>query len=173
MTPPYAWHVSSIWAIHRCDTTFLRWGLVSHVSHTNKSCLTHKWVMSLIWMGHISHKHHSFICVKLPLSCKNEPCLMYRWVMSRHFFFLDRMSHVYQWHDSFICVTCLCHVRMSHVLCIDESCLGFFSWYEWVMSPIDTTHSYVCGTAPLTRGRVVSCSWESHVTRMDESCLTN
>jgi len=39
-----------------------------HVTHMNESCYTYEWVMSHIWMSHVTHM--------------NESCHTYEWVMS-------------------------------------------------------------------------------------------
>jgi len=60
-----------------CDT--YEWVMshiwVSHVTHMNESCHTYEWVMSHIWMSHVTHM--------------NESCHTYEWVMSHIW-----MSHV-------------------------------------------------------------------------------
>jgi len=101
---------------------------MSHVSHMNESCFAYEWVMSLIWMSHVSHM--------------NESCLAYEWVMSL--------------------------IWMSHVSHMNESCLA----YEWVMSLIWMSHvspmneSYLAWTK--TQGMTHSYArhdWMSFVTR--------
>jgi len=48
------------------------WGgpltMMQHVTHIDKSCLTHKWVKSHIWINHVTHK--------------SETCYIYEWVIS-------------------------------------------------------------------------------------------
>ena len=50
---------------------------MSHVTQMNESCHTYEWVMSYIWMSHVTHM--------------NESCHTYEWVMSH-----IRMSQVTQ-----------------------------------------------------------------------------
>ena len=91
----------------------------------NESCLIYEWVMSHIWMSHIS--------------CMNESCLIYEWVM----------SHIWMSHVSYMNESCLMfewvmsHIWMSHVSCMNESCVMF----EWVMSVRQDTPTWLEGCA--------------------------
>jgi len=43
-------------SVHMCVYLYWWWSLcMSHVSHMNESCHTYEWVMSHIWMSHVSH----------------------------------------------------------------------------------------------------------------------
>ena len=66
---------------------------MSHVSHMNESCHTYEWVMSHIWMSHVTHM--------------NESSLTYEWVMSR----MNASS--YEWEISHVHESC--HACMSLV----------------------------------------------------------
>jgi len=164
----------------------------SHVSHTNESCHTYlfqtavprkqvishesydcviygttqdtyEWVMSHIWMSHVTHM--------------NELCHTYEWVMShvcmshvtsafskrpspanklytriRHATHMNESCHKYQW--------VMAHLWMSHFKHMNESC----HTYEWVNA--DTWISQVAHTNE-SRTRM------SHVTHTNESCHTH
>ena len=72
----------------------------------------YEWVMSHIWMSHITHM--------------NEPYHTYEWVMSRTF--LNGTCHTHE------CV--MSQIWLSHVTHRNVSCLT----YEWVMSRIRVSH---------------------------------
>ena len=65
----------------------------------DESCYTYGWVMSHIWMSHVTqntydgsfHTHNGIVDMTLKSTCD--------------------MSHSYVWHDSSICVTWLIHMR--------------------------------------------------------------
>ena len=76
---------------------------MSHVSHRNESCLTHKWVMSHIRASHVPYM--------------NESCPIYEWVMSHiwmnHVPYMNESCPIYEWVMS--------HIRASHVPYLSES----------------------------------------------------
>ena len=96
---------------------------MSHVTHMIESCHTYEWVMSHIWMSHVTHM--------------NESCHTYEWVMShtwfRHVTHMNESCHTYSyalfWKSSYSIFTpsvhvywYVCahprvtsHIRMSHV----------------------------------------------------------
>jgi len=75
---------------------------MSHVTHMNESCPTYEWVMSHGCMSHVLYASH--------VSHTNESCPTFEWVMS--------------------------HTRMSHAPHMNESCLT----HEWVMPLICMSH---------------------------------
>jgi len=125
----------------------------------NESCHTYEWVMSHIWMSHVTHM--------------NESCHTYEWVMSHiwmsHVTHMNESCHTYEWVMSYI--------WMSHVPHTNESCRT----YEWVMA-MNINQSYLTRKSCLTRmdeadqiGSHVSGLlqvWMSHVTLMKKSCHT-
>jgi len=80
----------------------------------DESCHVYEWVMSLIWMRHVT--------------CMNESCHSYEWDVSHTTVALPNMlliyvtrlihmcdkTHSYMWQTSFIYVTCLIHCDMPH-----------------------------------------------------------
>jgi len=77
---------------------------MSHVTHMNESCHTYEWVMSHIQMSYVTHM--------------NESCHTYRWVMSHiwmsHVTHMNESWHTYRWVIS--------QIQMSHVTHANESC---------------------------------------------------
>jgi len=108
----------------------------------NESCHTYEWVMSHLWMSHVTHM--------------NESCHTYEWVMSHlwmsHVKLMKESWYPYEW--------VLSHVWMSHVTHMNESC----HTYEWVMIHMNgSCHTYEWVTSHI---------WMTHVTYMNESCHT-
>ena len=112
-----------------------------HVTH--ESCCICEWVMSHMWMSHVTQV--------------NESCHAGEWVMSRMW-----MSHVTQVNES--CHTCerfMSHRWMSHVTRSNASCQHMRKHH---VAPTHVScHSHEC---------VMSHIWMSTVTRMNESCHT-
>jgi len=65
---------------------------MSHDTHINESCHAYEWVMSRIWMSHVAHG--------------NKPSLTVR-----HDSTIVDPAYYYVSYHSFICVTCLIHLR--------------------------------------------------------------
>jgi len=131
-------------------------------------CVCHMWmshgtyecVMSHIWMSHVTKISWSarclrFECLFVYVICgwvmehMNVSCHTYEWVMSNNINKSCRicgwvMTHVWMSHDTSEWI--MSHIRMSHVLHVNES----RHTYEWVMSHM----------------------WMSHATHMNESCHT-
>ena len=118
--------------------------------HANEPCYTYEWVTSRMWMSHVPHV--------------NESCHTYKWVMShvgliihmcgpsrtqqgsldhtqRDFTCMCDTTHSYIWHDEFIHVTWLIHIRD-----ITRSYMWYDSAYMW-FDLISRTH---CNTLPHT-----------------------
>ena len=139
----------------------------SHISmsmpYTNESCHTYEWVMSHMWMSHVTHM--------------NESCHTYEWVMSHIWMRLAGyewvMSHIWMSHGTYKSV--VSHTNKSQIMPhmnqaygittihVNESCHSS----EWVMSHIwmsHVTHAY-------GEQRFMSIMnepwhiWTSHVTR--------
>jgi len=74
-----------------------------HVTYMNESCHTYKWVMSHIWMSHVTHMDES---------CHTYGCVMsHRWMS--HVTYMNESCHIYG------CV--MSHIWMSHVTHMNES----------------------------------------------------
>ena len=83
---------------------------MSHVSLMNESCLTYEWVMSHVWMSHVTHEWVT--------SHMNESRHTYEWVMSHIW-----KSHVTHMNESrHTCECVMSHIWMSHVTHVNESC---------------------------------------------------
>jgi len=105
---------------------------MSHVAHVNESCHTYEWVTSHIWMRHVT---------RMNASC--HECHTYECVM----------SHIYEWVMS--------HVWMSHVTRMNAS----RHTYEWV-------HRWDAVTLRAHAHCRLSHTWMRHVTHMNEACHT-
>jgi len=110
------------------------WLFRSHHSY-DESCHTYEWVMSHIWMSHVTHM--------------NESCHTYE-------SFLDHIIHIrsqhsYLWHDpwfwpwlivqitSFIWWV-MSHIWMSHVTHNNTSCHTYESFIDHIIHICDMTH---------------------------------
>jgi len=75
-----------------------------HVTHMNESCHTREWVMSHTWMSHVTHT--------------NESCHTHEKVMSRtwmrHVTHMNASCHTHEW--------VILHTWMSHSTHMNESC---------------------------------------------------
>jgi len=132
---------------------------MGHGRHMNACCQLYKWVMSHLWMIHVSHMnemyergwsggHHPLrpvivLCLRHPRKKDrkemNESCLTYEWAI----------SHVWA----------LSLIWTSHVT------------YEWVMSHMNAprhthTNTVTHREKAVARGHV----WIGHVSHMDKSC---
>jgi len=118
-----------------------------HVTcHLCESCRPNEWVMSHIWMSHVTHM--------------NESCLLYEWVMSpkwmSHVSSMDESCHAYEW--------VMFTLWMSHVTYMNESC----HTYEWVMSPLWMSHVTQINESCLIYEGVMLHIWMSHVTHANK-----
>jgi len=154
--PKYMWHVGYM-CLHmqafEAISNMTQWVMshiwMSHVTHMNESCRTYEWVMSHIWMSHVAH-----ICMS-HVTHMNESCHSYGRVMSHIW-----MSHVAHMNESrHTSAWVIRYVEMSHVTHMDESChiCKSLHTYEyesshiwmicedltWLIHMCDMTHSYV------------------------------
>ena len=107
-----------------------------HVSRMNASCHTHGWVMSHTWMIHVSHRNESCHTIVLKAWRQSMGWLQY------HAYIV--MSHV-----------CM---RVTHM---NASCVQMS--HEPSIWHINACHAHES---------VMSHVWMSHVSPMNESCLT-
>jgi len=89
----------------------------------NGSCHTYEWVMSHIWMSHVTHM--------------NEPCHTYEWVMSHiwtsHATHMNESCHTYE--------RVMSHISMSHVTHVNGSC-HTHSWARSHVTHINTQKGF-------------------------------
>ena len=144
----HAAHLNELWHTSEWVTSHT-W--MSPVTHMNESCHTHEWVTSHIWMSrpvvYVTHHINCMYCVTYITDIFH---ICTAWLMN-----MCDMTHSYEWHDSFICVTWLIHVwhnSVIHVTWIIHTCDVIHS-YEWhnsftvvtlLIHGCDMTHSYVC-----------------------------
>ena len=92
---------------------------MSHVTRMNESCHTYKWVMSHVWMSHVTLMNAQLPDLHLRETLLEQVCL--------------DITHSYARHDSFICVSWLIHLCVvTHVI--------------WLIHKCDMTHSYLRDT---------------------------
>jgi len=163
---------------------------MSHVTSMNESCHTNDWVMSHIWMRHVTHvDDHPYVlsfhlllqlchtreCVMQYLWMShvtrvNESCHMYAWVMSHIRMSLvthmNKSCHIHEWPP--MCdllppvVKFWSHTWMCHVNPMHESCHN----YEWVVSHVQMMHVTHMNESCHTYEWVMSHIWMSHVTHI-------
>jgi len=116
------------------------------------SCHTYEWVMSHIWMSHVTHMNESCHIWMSHVTHMNESRHAYEWAMSH----MNQSCHTYEWVMS--------HIWMSHVT------------YEWVISHTWMSHiSALKKNSCHTDAWVMSCmnetryKWEWVMSRINES----
>ena len=129
------------WELRINNNVRFRWTLYQDVH-------TYKWVMSHVWMSHVTHVNESYHTWHVTLLIRvsahdtrmNESCLMYEWVMSHvwmshvsHNTSHDLFVHVYTWHT---CEWVISHVWMSHVT-HQQQC-------QIPMNPLPRRRPHVC-----------------------------
>jgi len=114
----------------------------------NESYLTHKRLISHIWITHVSHTRvtHRWVMShtrRTRVSHLNESCLTYEWVMSD-----TQITHVSYLDES--CVTHTSDAQMTHVAHKRDSRLTC-EWVKFVTCistnytlPHTATHAHVC-----------------------------
>ena len=162
----------------------------------NESCHTYEWVMSHIWMSHVTHMNESCHIYM------NESCHTYEWVSSQKWNMAHRdiitpqsaMSHGTHMHDPWrTYARVISHAWMSHITHMNESQeshhtnekwqIAMFSLrsLQWVMAHTrmrDVTYEYVISKALMSHNTrmnesyymhewVISYTWMSHVTRVN------
>jgi len=115
------------------------------------SCHTYDWVMSHIWMSHVTRVNGA---------CHTHLELRTSWIS--HVTNMTESCHTYEW------VTL--HVWMSHVTHI-QSCRTHASPSRWVLSYIWRIHVTHMNESGHTYAWVMSHVWMSHVTHI-QSCRT-
>ena len=142
----------------------------SHVSHMNESCLRYERVLSHIWMSHVSHMNESCPTYE---RVTNDWCETWRStaVVGRGFANLEytstRTSHV---SHIYIHMNESCPPRMNESRMRDGG-----TWRSTaVVGRRSSTSKYTASWSSLsdTCVWVMSYTWMSHVTHMDESRLT-
>jgi len=129
----------------------------------NESCHTYEWVMSHIWMSHVTHMNESChtyewrLCV-WALVGGYGICVTWMCDMTHSRVTLTHVCHVtYVWVMSYMNESC--HTWMSHVT------------YVWVMSHMYES-CHICIHWPMTHSCKCTGDTLSFATHMNESCHT-
>jgi len=134
---------------------------VSHVTHMKESCHTYEWVMSHIWMSHVSHIWMSHVTHMSESRDTYEYVLCHIWMC--------HVSHIWMCHESRIWI---CHV--SHACATWHNSVPPRRWLAWCPSraivPYDTA-SRIFGFVH-TYLNEFSHIWTSHVLHMIQSYVT-
>jgi len=138
-------------------------------AHLNESCHAHEWVLTHIWMSHVTHT--------------NESCRTYEWVMTHTW--VSRvthmneschtcdgvMSHIRMSHDTQTSTSKsqhgannMSHTRMSHATCLYKHQASCHT-YERVIALVCRLHVWYMNASWYIR-----VTWKRHVTQMSESC---
>jgi len=158
-----------------CHTYELRANLLSvlmlgssSITHMNESRHAYEWVMSHIWTSHVTHERVTWLIHLFSVLMLGSSSITYK------------MTHLYVWHDSFICVTWLihmCDMTHSHVW-HDSSITHMNVWHD---SSIHHTHMnqrwrtqcHEWVTCDMTHSSITHI-WmrDEEPSIMNESCLT-
>jgi len=96
------------------DDTRRSWACTSHVSHTNESCHTHRWVISHAWKSHITHTKESFYTHDGVMSTRRWWRVWWRTTLSADRGHAGVMSHT--WWSHAACMKESCHAHKEVVL---------------------------------------------------------
>jgi len=136
---------------------------VNKRSPTLHICHTYEWVMSCVWMSHVTHMKSASSTHDVPLftyaTYMNESGHACKWVMWHIWFLLrQHINSAASTHDVPL---------FTYVTHLNESCRA----YEWVMS-----HTWILlhqlRPHTMSHSTHISHKWMSHVARMNESCHT-
>jgi len=141
--------------------------------HTH-ACVAYEWVMSHIWMSHVTYMNescHTYWCVtsdyKFVMSHTWMSHVTHAWVMSHTCMHTLACVHTYKcvmshvWMSHVTRTNASCHAWMSHVTHMIESCHTNYGW-------VNTQARHVTHIISL----VILFVWMSPVTRMNESFHT-
>jgi len=111
----------------------------SSASHMNASYHTCEWVMSHIWMCHVTHMNGS--CHKwMSHVTHGADVRVISHMFMNHVTHLNDSCHAYEWVMSHVWMSNGTHVNKSHIANKNESCLT----YDWVMSHMnESCHTWM------------------------------
>ena len=147
---------------------------MSHVTHMNESCHTYEWVMSHVWISHVTHMNESCHTVQIGSQTPSDGYKSrhtYEWVMWHVW-----MSHVTHMNKSQHMRTRVLSQHKASTHAVQTGSTTLSDWYEschtygWIMSHIWMSHVTPMNESCHTYEWVMSHLLMSHVTRMNESC---
>jgi len=130
--------------------TYCKWA--SHVTHMNELGHTYTWVMSHVWMSHVTRMYESCLAYVTHMwTHMNGLGHTYKWVMPHVWMPHMSMRYVYVWH-TYMCDICetwliqwmrrdrglMCDMTHSHVWHVWHDS---FICVTWVIHMFDMTHS--------------------------------
>jgi len=117
------------------------WTAIVGLLHPREAFVCATWVMSHIWMSHVTHMNES--CH----THANESCHTYvrhecdYSILGRHFgICMCDMIYLHVWHDSSICVSCWSNLYVWH---------DSFVCATWLILMRDMARVYVCHAGPI------------------------
>ena len=132
------------------------------VTHMNKSCDTHEWVMLHTWMSHVTRMNR--LChTQINASCHISEYVMSRKLRHTHQTQLStapaQVWHTYKW--------VMLHIRLTHsYVCQTYECVMSHKWIRHV-APITSHTSNAAFHSSCTN---VTHIWMSRITHMNASC---
>jgi len=118
------------------------------------------------WLTHQSHD--VFGCVtQIMYTCAQAyvcACILPPDALTRVLWLIRVMTHLYVWHESFICVCGYTHTWMSHITHMNAS----HTWISHV-THMNASHTWMRHVIYMNE----SYTYMSHVTHMNESCHTH
>ena len=126
----------------------------------NESCPTYEWVMSHIWMSHVTRMNESCDSATASSALGNEGVMSHTW--KSHDTHVVKSSSTHKWVRS--------HAWMSHIIVQRIHPLLFPACVHEPVTPWQSCHmNESCHTYEW----VISHIWMSHITHMNESYHTN
>jgi len=141
------------------------------------SCHTYEWVMSHIWMSHVTHMNESCLTHEWVMSHMNESCHTYEQVMPytcrSHVTYIRmrRVTHAYQrqsWRRALSVQRHATQIK-SHVTHNNEKKRHTNGW---VMSHMWMNHATHVNASCHEYTRVMPHLYTSHVSHVNRSCVT-
>jgi len=163
--------------------TQIRMSHVPHMNescpHTNELCHTYEWIMSHIWICHVTHMNESYHTYEQGLShIWTNKCHTYEWVWPHirmnHIAHMNKPWHTCKWVTSHTWMRVTWHRRMSLIKSSDiyhwTSVIKSNGRYDW-MSVIKSYDSYHSGLSLISLRAVTTRN--ARACRITHSLLTH